>query len=65
MSFSEILSLAVFIALFATLGVLIVGIFTFLRARSADAARSNRLMRWRVALQGLAIALFLLLLAVS
>ncbi len=65
MSFSGIVSLALFVALFAALGVLIVGIFTFLRAGGGDAARSNRLMRWRVGLQALAIALFVLLVVMS
>ena len=37
----------------------------FLRAGGGDAARSNRLMRWRVGLQALAIALFVLLVVMS
>ncbi len=47
------------VALFAVLAVLVVGVF-----KMGDPKRSNRLMRWRVALQALALlilALFFLL----
>jgi hypothetical protein len=43
----------------ATLGVLFAGVSGF--ARGGDPARSNRLMRWRVILQGAALLLFALL----
>jgi membrane protein implicated in regulation of membrane protease activity len=49
------------ILIFAALGgvvvVLMLGLVNL--ARGGDPARSNRLMRWRIALQGLAILLIL------
>jgi Hypoxia induced protein conserved region len=46
--------------MFATLGVLFAGFFGLVRG-GGDPARSNRLMRWRVILQGAALLLFALL----
>jgi hypothetical protein len=50
------------IVMLAVLGVLGAGMLGLVRG--ADPHRSNALMRWRVLLQGLAIAIFLLLLAI-
>ncbi|MBO1073394.1 twin transmembrane helix small protein [Roseomonas marmotae] len=51
------------IVMLATLGTLFAGMLGL--ARGEDGAKSNRLMRWRVMLQGLAVALFVLLLLIS
>jgi hypothetical protein len=45
-----------------TLGVLIAGMVGMVRG-GGDPARSNRLMRWRVILQGAAILLFAILMS--
>ena len=45
--------------MFATLGVLLVGVISLARG-GGDPARSNQLMRWRVILQASALLLFLL-----
>lgn len=45
------------IAMAATLGVLILGVFTMARGGAFHARNANRLMRWRVALQFSAIIL--------
>lgn len=47
------------ILMLATLGVLIAGMVGM--ARSGDPRRSNKLMRWRIILQGSALLLFALL----
>jgi hypothetical protein len=51
------------IAMLATLGTLFAGMLGLVR--HDDPVRSNQLMRWRVILQGVTLALFALLLAVS
>ena len=56
------LTILVGIAMLATLGVLIAGMVGLVRG-GGDPARSNRLMQWRVALQAVALLLFLLLMA--
>ena len=50
-------------AMLATLGVLLAGVFGL--ARGSDPMRSNVLMRWRVVLQGAALLLVLLLMALD
>jgi len=55
-----LLSILVFIAMLATLGVLIAGMVGLVRGTN-DPRRSNRLMRYRVMLQAMALALFALL----
>jgi Hypoxia induced protein conserved region len=54
------LSVLVVIAMLATLGVLIAGMVGMVRGTN-DPRRSNRLMRYRVMLQAVALALFALL----
>ncbi|GGC43691.1 hypothetical protein GCM10011504_22670 [Siccirubricoccus deserti] len=51
------------IAMLATLGTLFAGMLGLVR--QDDPVRSNQLMRWRVILQGVTVALFVLLLVVS
>lgn len=48
------------IAMLATLGTLFAGMLGMVRG-SNDPQRSNALMRWRVMLQGVSLALFVLL----
>jgi hypothetical protein len=54
------LTFLLILALLAVLGVLATGLIGVVRG-GGDPARSNRLMRWRVLLQGLAIFIFVLL----
>ncbi len=54
--FLMVLLLVVMLGVLGVLGAGMVGV-----ARGGDPARSNRLMRWRVMLQGVAIAIFALL----
>jgi hypothetical protein len=55
------LSVLVGLAMLGTLGVLFAGMLGLVRG-GGDPERSNRLMRWRVILQFIALALFALLL---
>ena len=51
------------LAMLGTVGVLFAGMIGMARGGSeGNAVRSNTLMRWRVVLQGVALALFALLL---
>jgi hypothetical protein len=56
---TKFLMVLLLIAMLAVLGVLITGMVGV--ARGMDPARSNRLMRWRVILQGVALFIFVLL----
>jgi hypothetical protein len=49
-------------SMLATLGVLIAGMIGLVRG-GGDPRRSNRLMGWRVALQGITLILFMLLMS--
>jgi hypothetical protein len=57
------LTILVGIAMLATLGVLLAGILG-MAGGGANSARSQKLMRWRVALQFVALGLFAILLLV-
>lgn len=59
-----ILTVLVVASMLATLGVMFAGMLGLVRHEEAGGTRSNRLMRWRVALQGLTLVLFILLLLV-
>ncbi len=59
-SMTNFLGAVLFVLMVGVLGVLGAGIYGM--ARGGDPARSNRLMRWRVILQGAAILVFVLLL---
>jgi hypothetical protein len=52
------------VAMVATLGVLLLGLFSMARGGDFNRRNANRFMRWRVILQGAAILLFLLLVLV-
>jgi hypothetical protein len=55
------LAILVGLAMLGTLGVLLAGMIGLVRG-GGDPHRSNRLMQWRVGLQAVAIALFVILL---
>jgi hypothetical protein len=59
-----VLFILVVVAMLATLGVLFAGMLGLVR-NDGNGERSNALMRWRVLLQGVALALFALLLTMS
>ena len=58
-----VLTILVGICMLATLGVMLAGMLGLVRS-DGNADRSNTLMRWRVVLQGVTLALFALLLLV-
>jgi hypothetical protein len=60
---TQFLFVLLLIVMLAVLGVLGAGMLGVVRG--GDPRRSNVLMRWRVLLQGLAIAIFALLLALK
>ncbi len=57
-----LLTILVALAMLATLGILFAGMVGLVRG-APDPARSNRLMRWRIIMQFVALLLFVLLLA--
>lgn len=57
---SYVFPILIGLAMVATLGVLFMGVFGMARRGGADPLRSNKLMQWRVILQGVALALFAL-----
>jgi hypothetical protein len=57
--------IAVGLAMLATLGVLMAGVIGMARGGPGHAQRSNKLMRYRVLLQAVAIALFALFMLLS
>jgi hypothetical protein len=59
-----VLSVLVVMSLLGTVGVMFAGMAGIGRPGPEACARSNRMMRWRVGLQALTIALFMLLLLV-
>lgn len=58
------LTVLVGLSMLGTLGVMFAGMLGMVRSEDAGGGRSNRLMRWRVVMQGVTILLFLLLLVV-
>lgn len=62
---STFLTVLVAIALAATLAVLLTGIFSMARGGEFNRKYSNLLMRWRVALQGCAVLLLVLVMFFS
>ena len=58
----DILTVLLFVAMLATLAVLVVGLAGFFRGGEFNRKYGNRLMRARVALQALALVLLVLLL---
>ncbi len=58
--FSDPLFILVILAMLATLGVLVLGLLTFAKGGEFHKKNSNKLMRWRVGLQFLAVIFFLI-----
>ena len=58
-----ILTILVALSMAGTLGVLFAGMIGVVRG-APDPARSNKLMRWRIIMQGITIVLFVLLLSI-
>ena len=52
-------------AMLATLGVLFFGIFTMARGGDVNRKHSNRIMRARIVLQGLALLLFAVIMVIA
>lgn len=61
---SHALTILLFVALGLTLGVLVFGIVSMARGGEFNRRNANRLMRYRVAFQGLAVLIVILLLYV-
>jgi len=53
------------IAMLATLGVLFFGIFTMARGGDFNRKHSNRIMRARIVMQGLALLLFAVVMVIA
>jgi hypothetical protein len=62
MTLDFILKVLLLVAMTATLGVLVIGLFNMFTSGHEADERSNKMMRLRILLQGLAILLFSLLL---
>lgn len=63
---NSVVAIILVFALVAVLATLILGLINMVRDDSKEqSSRSNQLMRWRIFLQGIAIALFLLLMFLS
>lgn len=58
---NTVLTILVVLAMLGTVGMLLAGLIGVARG-TPDPARSNRLMRYRVVFQGVAVLLFVLLL---
>jgi hypothetical protein len=52
------------LAMLATVGVLFVGLFSMARGGEFNQRNSNKLMRWRIVCQAVALALFALLMVI-
>ena len=61
----QILPILLGIAMFMTLAVLFAGVIAFAFSPSLNARYGNKLMRWRVILQGVALLLFLMMVALN
>ncbi len=60
--FSDPLFILVILAMLATVAVLVTGLFAFAKGGDFHKKNSNKLMRWRVGLQLLAVVFFLIFL---
>jgi Hypoxia induced protein conserved region len=61
---NTVLPILIFAALGAVVVVLILGLFSLAKS-GPDRSRSNRLMQWRVALQGVALLIILIAVLIS
>ena len=57
---NSLFALLMFAAMLAVAASLVIGLFFMARGRESDAAKSQKMMRARVVLQGAAVILFLL-----
>ena len=64
MIMNTVMTVLVILAMLATVGMLVAGLVGVVRG-TPDPARSNRIMRWRVGLQGAAVLMFVVLLRMS
>lgn len=62
MTFEFVLKILLIIALIGTAGALVIGIFNLFQDGQKASERSNKMMRYRIFFQALAIAIFSLLL---
>ncbi len=60
MDFRDPLFLLVIVAVLIVLGILMFGVGTFGRGGDFNRRNANKIMRWRIYMQGLAVALILL-----
>jgi hypothetical protein len=61
----QILPILLGIAMFVTLAVLFAGVIAFAFSPGLNARYGNKLMRWRVILQGVALLLFMMMVALN
>jgi hypothetical protein len=59
---TSVLKASLLVTMIATAVVLLIGVFIMIKGGTLNATYGNKLMRWRVFLQGFALALFALLL---
>ncbi len=59
------LMVLVVLSMLATLGIMFAGMLGLVRSEDGGGARSNKLMRLRVVMQGVTLVLFLLLMLVK
>lgn len=65
MNSTQLVIIAMVLAMLAVLAVLGTGLITMVRGKDITGEKSNRLMWWRVYLQALAIGLFALVLVMA
>ena len=64
MSMDGFIATLLIVAMLATLGMLLVGLFSMARGGEFNRRNSNKLMRWRIICQAVALAIFALLMLV-
>jgi hypothetical protein len=62
---SNIVIAALILAMLAVLAVLGMGLYTMVQAKDPTGQKTNKLMWWRIYLQGIALALFALVLILT
>jgi len=65
MTMRTILEIGLFLAMGATVVSLVVGLIHFFKTTKEDREKSNKMMRYRIFFQGIALAIFALLLMVG
>ena len=59
-SMDKVVFIAILVFMAVTLGILLTGLFSMARGGEFDKRNANKLMRWRVVAQGIAILLFII-----